>query len=119
MQLNLRCFFPEKRNGPACLGTENEGIACAPLSFFCKFESTNNSLPTQKEWTIFYVQKKTYKGKYKANTHFFHLNYGNHDNEFSIVFLQRMRFRTKSLLKVLLLSNSKWVQPYFAQSIVF
>ena len=93
MPLNLRCFFPGKRNGPAHLGTENDGIASkripAPPSFFRLFYSTNNRLPTQKEWTI--------------------LNHGNHGNEFRVVLPQRMRFRTKSLLKVLLLPNSKYV----------
>ena len=72
---DLQCFFPGKRNGPARLGTENDGIASkqipAPPSFFRLFDSKNNRLPTQKKWTIFYVQKKRYKGKYKANTHFF------------------------------------------------
>ena len=113
MQLNLPCFFPGKRNGPAHLGTENDGITSkripAPPSFFRLFDSTNNRLPTQKEWTIFYVQKKRYIGNNKANTHFFHLNYGNHGNEFRVVLPQRMRFPTKSLLKVLFLSNSKYV----------
>ena len=68
-------FFPGKRNGPAHLGTENDGIASkripAPPSFFRLFDFTTNRLPTQKEWTIFYVQKKRYIGNNKANTHFF------------------------------------------------
>ena len=69
-------FFPGKRNGPARLGTENNGIAskripAPPPPFFRLFDSTNNRLPIQKEWTIFYVQKKRYKGTYKANTPFF------------------------------------------------
>ena len=98
MQLNLPCFFPGKRNGPAHLGTENDGIASkripAPPSFFRLFDSTNNRLPTQKEWTIFYVQKKRYIGNNNANTHFFNLNYGNHNNEFRVMLPQHMRFRT-------------------------
>ena len=67
--------FSWKEIGPARLATENDGIASkripAPVSFFRLFDSTINRLPTQKEWTIFYVQAKRYKGKYKANTHFF------------------------------------------------
>ena len=49
-------------------------------------------------------RKKDIKGKSKADS-FFHLNVGNHGNEVRVVLPQRMRFRIKSLLKVLLLSN--------------
>ena len=68
-------FFSWKEKWACPPGTENDGIASkripAPPSFFRLFDSTNNRLPTQKEWTIFYVQKKRYIGNNKANTHFF------------------------------------------------